>query len=50
MTTSDVGQVRCPYWVDVPFKKIARDVNEDARNHARSLKGTPEFETPAAAA
>ena len=27
-----------------PFKKIARDVNEDARNHARSLKGTPEFE------
>ena len=25
-------------------KKIARDVNEDARNHARSLKGTPEFE------
>src|ERR1700747_3209726 len=27
-----------------PFKKIARDVNEDARNHARSLKGTPESE------
>jgi len=27
-----------------PFKKIARDVNEDARNHAHSLKGTPEFE------
>jgi hypothetical protein len=27
-----------------PFKKIGRDVNEDARNHARSLKGTPEFE------
>jgi len=26
-----------------PFKKIARDINEDARNHARSLKGTPEF-------
>jgi hypothetical protein len=24
-----------------PFKKIARDINEDARNHARSLKGTP---------
>jgi hypothetical protein len=22
-----------------PFKKIARDINEDARNHARSLKG-----------
>jgi len=27
-----------------PFKKIARDINEEARNHARSLKGTPEFE------
>jgi hypothetical protein len=27
-----------------PFKKIARDINEDARNHARSLKGTIEFE------
>src|SRR5262245_5363416 len=27
-----------------PFKKIARDINEDAREHARSLKGTPEFE------
>jgi transposase len=27
-----------------PFKKIARDINEDARNHARSLKGTPAFE------
>ena len=27
-----------------PFKKIARDINEDARNHARSLRGTPEFE------
>jgi hypothetical protein len=27
-----------------PFKKIARDINEDARNHARSLKGTLEFE------
>ena len=26
------------------FKKIAGDINEDARNHARSLKGTPEFE------
>ena len=24
-----------------PFKKIARDINEDARNHARSLKDTP---------
>jgi transposase len=27
-----------------PFKKIARDINEEAREHARSLKGTPEFE------
>jgi transposase len=27
-----------------PFKKIARDINEDARDHARSLKDTPEFE------
>ena len=27
-----------------PFKKIARDINEDARNHTRSLKGTLEFE------
>ena len=27
-----------------PFKKIARDIDEDARNYARSLKGTPEFE------
>jgi len=30
-----------------PFKKIARDINEDARDHARSLKGTPEFERSA---
>ena len=27
-----------------PLKKIARDVNEDARDRARSLKDTPEFE------
>ncbi len=27
-----------------PFKKIARDINEDARERARSLKRTPEFE------
>jgi Transposase DDE domain len=27
-----------------PFRKIVRDINEDARDHARSLKGTPEFE------
>jgi transposase len=26
-----------------PFRKIARDINEEARDHARSLKGTPEF-------
>jgi hypothetical protein len=25
-------------------QEIARDINEDARDHARSLKGTPEFE------
>lgn len=27
-----------------PFRKIARDINEEAREHARSLKGTPDFE------
>jgi transposase len=27
-----------------PFRKIARDINEEARDHARSLKDTPEFE------
>ena len=27
-----------------PFRKITRDINEEARDHARSLKGTPEFE------
>src|ERR1700742_2240976 len=32
---------RCTH---APFKKIARDINEDARNHVRSLKGTPEFQ------
>jgi hypothetical protein len=35
------AQPRC---TRAPFKKIARDINEDARNHARSLKGTPAFE------
>jgi len=25
------------------IQEIARDINEDARNHVRSLKGTPEF-------
>src|ERR1700726_260249 len=33
-----------PRCTRAPFKKIARDINEDARNHARSLKGTPEFD------
>jgi transposase len=27
-----------------PFRKIARDINEAARDYARSLKSTPEFE------
>ena len=27
-----------------PFRKIARDINEEARDHARALKDTPEFE------
>ena len=27
-----------------PFRKIARDINEEARDHARALVGTPEFE------
>jgi hypothetical protein len=27
-----------------PFRKIARDVNEEARDHVRALMGTPEFE------
>jgi transposase len=27
-----------------PFRKIARDINEEARDHARALKVTPEFE------
>jgi transposase len=27
-----------------PFRKIARDINEEARDHARSLISTPEFE------
>jgi transposase len=27
-----------------PFRKIARDINEEARDHARSLNGTPEYE------
>jgi hypothetical protein len=27
-----------------PFRRIVRDINEDARDYPRSLKGTPEFE------
>jgi transposase len=27
-----------------PFRKVARDINEEARDHVRSLKGTSEFE------
>jgi len=27
-----------------PFRKIARDINEKARDHARSFTGTPEFD------
>ena len=27
-----------------PYRKIARDINEEARDYARSLTGTPEFE------
>ena len=27
-----------------PFRKIARDINEEARDYARSLMGTPAFE------
>ena len=27
-----------------PFRKVARDINEDARDHARSLKDTQEFD------
>ena len=27
-----------------PFRKIARDINEEARDHVRSMKDTPEFE------
>ena len=31
----------CP---KLPWRKVPRDVNEDARDHARALMGTPEFE------
>jgi transposase len=30
----------CP---NVPGRKVPRDVNEEARDHARALRGTPEF-------
>lgn len=33
-----------PRCTRAPFRKIARDINEEARDHARSLIGTPEFE------
>ena len=32
---------RCTH---APFRKIARDINEEARDHVRALMGTPEFE------
>ncbi|HKF12223.1 MAG TPA: transposase, partial [Xanthobacteraceae bacterium] len=32
----------CP---TTPSRKVARDVNEDARDHARSFVGTPEFDS-----
>jgi len=28
----------------MPWRKVPRDVNEEARDHARALIGTPEFE------
>jgi hypothetical protein len=28
----------------MPFRKITRDINEDARDFARALVGTPEFD------
>jgi hypothetical protein len=31
----------CP---NMPARQVPRDVNEDARDHARALIGTPEFE------
>lgn len=33
-----------PQCTRAPFRKIARDINEEARDHARSLNGTPEYE------
>jgi len=37
----ELKQRCCP---SQPRRKVARHVNEDARDYARSLKGTPEFE------
>jgi transposase len=33
-----------PRCTRAPFRKIARDINETARDHVRSLQNTPEFE------
>ena len=33
-----------PRCTRAPFRKIARDINEEARDYARSLTGTPEFD------
>lgn len=33
-----------PRCTRAPFRKIARDINEEARDHVRALKATPEFE------
>jgi transposase len=33
-----------PRCTRAPFRKIARDINEEARDYVRSLTGTPEFE------
>jgi len=35
-----VKQKCCP---NTPSRKVPRDLNEDARDHARALMGTPEF-------
>jgi hypothetical protein len=40
-TSGTIHDGRC---TRAPFRKIVRDINEDARDHARSLKGTPEIE------
>jgi hypothetical protein len=35
-----------PNTTRAPFRKIVRDISEDARDYACSLEGTPEFEQP----